>query len=312
MTIPTTPTEPHPIDDQPQPEFQTTPISPDAVTADQSVSKGGLLAWIRSHKKISGGIAAGVATLATTAVIAGNTMRGPSDGAPAPTGTPISETTAPPSETPTASPSEIQAPVLEKYPFNVDKATVDKYLGESQPDFLSLPIEQRGLVTMYYAENMPQFAADWYAISQNPLDKLPPAITVNMTNQQIVAFTVYLHRMAVTIPDPTDSNGYKMDVNAADKMIAGSYIDAATSQHYAGYIETADQFAHAGHHVADASTLAVSGVYFPMSVVNPNGSSEETGPVRTIKTLESDGTTVTLTSRWVVLANGIGTWIDQD
>jgi hypothetical protein len=305
------PTEPQPEHSQ-GPEAEANPAAPDAVASDKALSMGGLFAWIRSHKKISGGIAAGVSVATAGVIVAANMLRGPSGGAPALTGTPISETTAPPSETPIASPSEIQAPAPEKYLFNVDKATVDKYLGEGQLDFLSLPIEQRGLVPMYYAENMPQFAADWYAISQNPLDKLPAAITVNMTNQQIVAFNVYLHRMAVTIPDPTDPNGYKMDVNAADKMIAGSFVGAATLQAYAYYIERADEFAHAGHHVADASTLAVSGVYFPMSVVNPNGSSEETGPVRTIKTLESDGNTATSTFRWVVLDNGVGTWLQQD
>lgn len=245
----------------------------------------------------------------------GNTLIAGAQAKPSATPTPETPSATPTPET--TKPPIAQAP--EAYQFNVDAATVDKLLSpnESLSAFLALPIEQRALVPLYIAENMPQFAADWYDVTGNPQDNgLPPKMTIDITPQQIVTFNGYLHRMANTLPRPNPiQNGYDLlDVNKADKMVAGYFIDPIGDPSYTAYTKEVDAFANDGGSVPTARSIAVSG-NFAAATIDPTSSTEimhdPIGAYRTIRVVEGDGSSYNVTYRWIVAANGVGVWLQQ-
>lgn len=230
------------------------------------------------------------------------------------------ETTPPPTNTPTSEPSEptpveTETPevVPDKYDFNVSEQDIAGYLGETQDAFLARPVEERMLVPLFYAEDMPEFAEDWYSISKNPLDQLPATISEQNSPQEIMTVISYLHRMAETIPRADDD--YYLDVNAANKMVAGTFENPLSTTSYSYFTDHIQEQANNGGAVPSARSLAVSN-YFTPSLVDLDHTTdlikEGSDTYRTIRIAQQDGTLFDVTIHWIVAANGTGMWIQGD
>lgn len=248
------------------------------------------------------GAGAGAAALAFLLAACGPSDSGPTDGP-----TPVKTDTPAPVDT------ETPAPIPEKFDFKVSKADIQAYLDQGQDAFVGLSAPDRALVALYFAQDMPKFASDWYSVSKNPNDQLTAPLSVDMTPQQIVNFIGYLHRMPYTIPA---EDGYHLDTNAANKMIAGTFIDPNSTPSYGYFIDGTDQFANDGGAVGTARTLAVSH-YLEPSLVDESHTSElvddgHGNKMRTIRVVQADNTVYDVKCYWVVASNGVGIWMQGE
>ena len=231
----------------------------------------------------------------------------------------VAEAPADPTATPTEteSPVESEAPVAppEQFEFNVDSQVVESYLAESQETFMARPVEERLLVALSYAEDMPKFAEDWYSVSQNKLDILPATILVENTPQEIVTITGYMHRMPPTLP--TKDSDFYLDTNAAYKMIGGSFINGTGSSAYLGFVDFIDRSNTAkDNRRASARTLAASNyMAMPLAGESSDLLTDNAGNFyRTIavtEVLEGNSKTSDVVFRWVTAANGVGMWVQD-
>lgn len=241
--------------------------------------------------------------------IAASNMNGPDKS-------PVAEAPADPGEAPAdpTTPTETEAPVAppEQFEFNVDSQVIESYLAESQEIFMARPIEERLLVALAYAEDMPKFAEDWYSVSQNKLDILPATISVENTPQEIVTIAGYMHRMPYTVS--TESDDYHLDMNAAYKIIGGNHIQGTSSSAYSSFTSFADQFTESldGRKMT-ARTLAVSDYLPALTVINSSElqNDQQGRPYRVISLPNLEGQDTDYTFRWVTAANGVGMWVQD-
>lgn len=243
------------------------------------------------------GAGAGAAALAFLLAACGPNNSEPTDGP-----TPVATDTPAPVDT------ETPAPIPEKFDFKVSEADIQAYLDQGQDAFVGLSAPDRALVALYFAQDMPKFASDWYSVSKNPTDQLTAPLSVDMTPQQIITFTGYLHRMPYTLPA---EDGYHLDTNAANKLIAANFTDPGSSPAYGIFINATDEFANDGGAVGTARSLAVSN-YLPLGLVD-NEHSDATGEHRVIRVLDTvSNKQLDVQFDWVVASNGVGIWMQGE
>lgn len=178
-----------------------------------------------------------------------------SSSAPA---TPTPEAT----ETPTATPTPEAPAVPENYDFGLTEADVAGLLSADFNTVNNMTLQEKAVLALYYAQDLPEFADQWHSVSKNPLDVMPATINVDNTPEEIMTVTTMSVRQAMTL---TDSDGFFLDKEASDKLIAASLINGSLSQAYESLTRFSSQFIDRS--APSARTLAVS-KYLDMPVIN--------------------------------------------
>lgn len=210
-------------------------------------------------------------------------------------------------EEPTTPEAPVTPPVPERLEYGLTDADVAGFLGESQSAFLSRAPEERATLIMYYAQNLPEFAEEYYKVSKNSKDELSGNIVnpENMTPEEILTFQNYLHRMTITLTNSADGN-FALDQNAANKAIAAQLINGNQSSYYNSWTANVQEWVDFGGAAQSARSLAASNTA-PVPKLNSASDrfTDEAG--RTCVTLNvttADGATADATMCLVVTANG--------
>lgn len=277
------------------------------VESSVQASRFGVMAmirWMQKHPRATAGIGGGLATLAAGTILTANIARGPADAGPAPVHTPTAE-----SSEPTVTPTPVEAEVVEvapetlaAYNYNIDKAEVDVMVAENSEWLLELPIEERMLAPLYYAQELPQFAADFHGISNDPNDILPPTMSADSSVEDVRTFIFYMENLIYT----------RGDVTTAKAIAAGLYVNGMGSDGYNRAVNVIDGQIAAGNGspVYTAESLANGGVRAPIikegSVTR--GVNAHNEPLYSYTSVDSDGVETVVTAVWIKSANGAGMW----
>lgn len=173
------------------------------------------------------------------------------------------ETEAPePTVEPTPDEEAPQAP--ERYDFGLSKADIQPFLDESAEAFASRPIEERVLLSLYYAQDLPKFASDYQKASKNPLDTVPVTIDETNTPEEIYALSAMVTRMRYTIPGP---DNFSLDPELLDKLTVAGLVDGRSSTLYNVRARSNDSFIEFGGAAPSARSLAAS-KYLLLGTIN--------------------------------------------
>lgn len=270
----------------------------------------------------------GLSKFAAVAAIGGMALAGcaPTEAQPKPTPTSTSSVETP---EPTPTPVETEAPVANPYEFNIAQADVQHLIDMRLPDLAQQPVEQRLLLALYYSQGqnsgpagydtMREYGEDFFAVSKNPLDKVPDTISVDNSPEEI-------HRLALTMIrmpwSQVTSNGVSLDVDAAKHMLLGIYVDGAAAERYGPMVQFADDIVthNGGRGINGPAMAAANGKFFPQSL-SVEGSELFTDaaglPCRTLTITEPDVTgenethTFTRDYCFVTASNGSSMWLSR-
>lgn len=275
----------------------------------------------KPERKRRAGIFPTVAALTGIGIAALTGCSPDADATPKPTSstsaeaTPSAEPTRPvetpkPSETPT--PVETTEPSA-YYEFNIPKEKVDQLLAMDNEAFLDLPIEERVLVPLYFAQQLEvQDSMDTYAeLSMDSKDKVPSSLSLESSPQDIVSWDGALARIAFWVDDPNDPNQNHFSPDITTKIIAGSAVKGRESAGYSGLIRSMDEMIAKDGGISGSprswgvSSFGASGEALSGTEVyeGPGGR-----PTIDIDIKEQTGITGTISFQWVTLGD-YGVWL---
>lgn len=220
------------------------------------------------------------------------------------------KTLSPPTETPAA--TETTEPSA-YYEFNIPRDKVDQLLALDNEAFLDLPIEERALVPLYFAQQLDvQKSMDIYAeLSADPKDRVPTSLSPESPAQDILSWDGALARIAFWVDDPNDPNQNHFSPDITTKIIAGSAVKGRESAGYRGLLRYMnDMISDDGGISGSPRSWGVSSVMASGEVVSNSAIYEGPGgrPTMDIDIKEQTGVTGTISFQWVTLG-GYGTWL---
>jgi hypothetical protein len=195
------------------------------------------------------------------------------NGAKAPEAT-SSSAPADPSAEPSTKPEATSTPEApsntapDRYDFGITEADVASLQSMDLASFNNLSPKERAPLALFYAQDLPKFAADWGGITENPLDTVPSKIDENNTPEQVVSIIYMAHRQAMTL---SQSDG-TFDKAAADRLIDASLINGNLSQAYGSLTAFTSNLKSFGGLAGSARSLAASNY---MAIPKINHASEK-------------------------------------
>jgi hypothetical protein len=174
---------------------------------------------------------------------------------------PSSESTPKATPTATATPEATAGPT--SYNYNLTEADVSSLLADNPNQLNQVDLKEKAKIVEYYAQTLPAFAQDWYAVSGNSADVLPATISANNTPDEINAFITMSARQAMTLEQ---SDGFHFDQDAADNYISAQLINGTLSNAYGSLTTFAASLAGPDS-APSARTLAASN-YLQMPVID--------------------------------------------
>jgi hypothetical protein len=228
----------------------------------------------------------------------------------------VAETAKPeatPKPTESSSPTpETEKPVdsSEAFRFGITEEDIDQYLNkDDQNAFLARPIEERGNLSLYYAQNLPKFEKDWMSIpGQNTAgNTLPTTISPNNTDDEVNTLVIALHRIPVTL----EKSDGTVDQNAAARMVGGNLINGSESPIYQQLIDFNE--AHDATTAAPSARSLAASNYLAMGTVNHSSGNFTDASGRICRTLNTtqQGVTGDYTACFITTTSGAGMWFEN-
>lgn len=276
----------------------------------------------KPERKRRAGIFPTVAALTGIGIAALTGCSPDADATPKPTSstsaeaTPSADPTTKPVETP--EPSETPTPVETTepsayYEFDIPKDKVDQLLAMDNEAFLDLPIEERVLVPLYFAQQLEvQDSMDTYAeLSMDPKDKVPSSLSLESSPQDIVSWDGALARIAFWVDDPNDPNQNHFSPDITTKIIAGSAVKGRESAGYSNLIQYMNERINADGGISGSPrSWGVSSVLASGEAVSGSAIYEGPGGRQTIDIdiQEQSGNAGKISFQWVTLGD-YGVWL---
>lgn len=251
----------------------------------------------------------GLTTLIGGGIFAGNVLRGPADGAPAPTGTSTAAPLVPTAE-PSPTATEVAPDPSQAYEFGIEKSTVDALIAPGQEALLARPIEERIVIPLYYAqEELVDFAEEFHDQSKDPNDVIPAGgLSAESPVEDVHAFLFHMQDIAIT--RERADNDYFIDPVAGKAILAGLSINGANSLPYINFTQNIDDFVKIqetpdAQAVNSAWSLAEGGRRIPPIVEGSAVKSTDSAgrPCWNYKVLLTDGSEISVSACWVTNTN---------